>query len=316
MTHSFLASSGAKVDAFLDDPDLGISFTGFVQIDADGHDLRDRSDIRPVHPDLFVAVFWANPINGSSVMMRRAVFDQVGMFDESLRANVDGDHADPLAPLPEGVEPGVVPVTPYAGDASGGLGQEWRARGSGSKIRVTTCDGGRPCAVRLRTYRDVVAEYRLHPEAKSGDPGGGPCTRATVGLLPRLDVRVAGVPAHIGKESNRLEEVEAGAVAARDSTYTVFRDDRAEWEASLPALRELRATIGWRRLAEASGLSERALRYAFNGGTLPRLRAREALLRLLASVARRRRRADLGLLTSASMVRCATAQRRRSGRPE
>jgi teichuronic acid biosynthesis glycosyltransferase TuaG len=80
-----------QVDAFLDDPELAISFTGFVTIDAEGNDLRDRSDIQPVHPDLFVAVYWANPINGSTVMMPRAIFDQVGMFDESLRADVDGD---------------------------------------------------------------------------------------------------------------------------------------------------------------------------------------------------------------------------------
>jgi hypothetical protein len=36
-------------------------------------------------------VFWANPINGSTVMMPRHVLDEVGSFDETLRADVDAE---------------------------------------------------------------------------------------------------------------------------------------------------------------------------------------------------------------------------------
>ena len=66
-----------------------------------------------------------------------------------------------------------------------------------------------------------------------------------------------------------------------DDVYVVYRDERREWEALLPALRRLRDERGWRYLAEASGLSERALRYALNGGTMPRREARERLASLI-----------------------------------
>lgn len=80
-----------QVEAFREDADLAICFTGFVIMDAEGVDLHDRTHVTPIHPDLFVSVFWANPVNGSTVMMPRALFDEVGLFDESLRADVDGD---------------------------------------------------------------------------------------------------------------------------------------------------------------------------------------------------------------------------------
>ena len=142
---------------------------------------------------------------------------------------------------------------------------------------MTTRPGGERGKVRLTTYRDIVAAYRRHPEAKSGDPARGLGHGASVGLLPRLRVRAVGLPLHIGKESNRLDEVEDGVITDPDDVYVVYRDERRECEALLPALRALRDERGWRYLAEASGLSERALRYALNGGTVPHREARERL---------------------------------------
>ena len=80
-----------QVAAFEADPELGLSFMGFDTIDAQGAFIADRSDLPWRHPDLLVSVFWANPINGSTVMMPRAVMDEVGPFDEALRADVDAE---------------------------------------------------------------------------------------------------------------------------------------------------------------------------------------------------------------------------------
>ena len=80
-----------QVAAFAADPSLGLSFTGFDTVDADGRFKADRSDIPWRHPDLLVSVFWANPINGSTVMMPREVIDDIGPFDETLRADVDAE---------------------------------------------------------------------------------------------------------------------------------------------------------------------------------------------------------------------------------
>ncbi len=188
-------------------------------------------------------------------------------------------HADPFAALPDGLEPGpVIPVAPYTTDPDALLRAEWRNRRTGRPIRVTTRPGGTPGAVRLLTVGDVVAAHSHHPEAKSGDPRGGLGRRGSIGLLPRLTVRAVGLPLHIGKESNRLEEVQDGLVTDPDDVYVTYRDERAEWAQALPALRRLRDEKGWRHLAEASGLSERALRYALNGGVVPYRGARSALV--------------------------------------
>lgn len=190
-------------------------------------------------------------------------------------------HVDPLVALPPGLDRGdVVPVAPFTSRPEALLGLPWRNRRDGRPIAVTTRPGGERGKVRLTTYRDVVAAYRRHPESKSGDPGRGLGHGASVGLLPRLRVRAVGLPLHIGKESNRLDEVEDGVVTDPDDVYVIYRDERREWEMVVPALRRLRDERGWRYLAEASGLSERAVRYALNGGKMPHRAARDALLRL------------------------------------
>jgi hypothetical protein len=193
-------------------------------------------------------------------------------------------HVDPLAPLPVGLERGeITPMAPYTRDLRTLLSPDavWLNRRDGRPISVTTRKDGERGKVRLQTIGDIVADYRLHPETKSGDPRGGLGRRSTVGLLPRLKVRAVGLPVHIGKESNRLDEVQGGLVTDPDEVYVEYRDPRREWEAALPALRRLRSEKGCRHLAQASGLSERALRYALNGGKVPHRDAREALLALV-----------------------------------
>lgn len=188
-------------------------------------------------------------------------------------------HVDPLAPLPDGLERGdVTPLAPFTSDPETLLALPWRNRRDGRPIAVTTRRGGLRGSVRLQTIGDVVADYRLHPETKSGDPRGGLGRRGSVGLLPRLRVRAVGLPVHIGKESNRLEEVQGGLVTDPDDVYVEYRDPRREWEAALPALRRVRDEKGWRYLALAAGLSERAIRYSLNGGKMPHREARERLL--------------------------------------
>lgn len=92
-------------------------------------------------------------------------------------------------------------------------------------------------------------------------------------------MRASGLPVHIGKESNRLEEAQNGLITDADEVYVEYRDERREWELVLPALRRLRNELGWRYLAEASGLSE--LRYVLNGGKLPHRAARAWLAGLV-----------------------------------
>lgn len=64
---------------------------------------------------------------------------------------------------------------------------------------------------RVQSYGDVIARYRTHSEAKNLGPDGMPCGRQTVRLLQRRPV-TPGEVVYVGKETNRLEEVEAGAI--------------------------------------------------------------------------------------------------------
>lgn len=188
-------------------------------------------------------------------------------------------HLDPLAPLPDEFID-VTPMAPFTDDPAKLMSLPWRNRRDGRPLAVTTRPGGESGKVRLATIGDIVRDYRLHPEAKSGDGRGGLGRRGSVGVLPRLTVRAAGLPVHIGKESNRLEDAQNGLITDPDDVYVEYRDERREWDVVLPALRRVRDERGWRYLAEASGLSERAIRYAVNGGKMPHATARAALLRL------------------------------------
>lgn len=92
----------------------------------------------------------------------------------------------------------------------------------------------------MKTYGDVLREYEYHPEAKCADANGKPCGKQTIGLLQRRHVRIKGFK-FIGKESNKLEEVEAGMVHDPDSVYTEYPDKRRdEWVTTyLPAIHDM-----------------------------------------------------------------------------
>jgi hypothetical protein len=136
---------------------------------------------------------------------------------------------------------------------------------------------------RVQTYRDVLEDFRTHPEAKSAGPDGQPCGRGTVGLLGRRVVRTAYL-VHLGKEANKLEEVEAGLEHDPDEVYTAYADPRRDpWRALvLPVLREMPS----KQLASAVGMSERRLRDVLTGRARPPPNTEAAVTRAAAQFAR------------------------------
>lgn len=81
----------AQVAVFTKHPEIGVCCTGSFLVDAAGHRFRALPRARWIHPDQFIAIFWRNPINGSTVMMSKAVLNEIGPFNETLRADVDAD---------------------------------------------------------------------------------------------------------------------------------------------------------------------------------------------------------------------------------
>lgn len=109
-------------------------------------------------------------------------------------------------------------IAPYDPDPDHWDGIEWLslAEPDGPRYRLTepTPNVARPrknepTPAPGKTYGELVAHHWGHPEAKFLGPDGSPCNGRTVGLLSRRPTIVAGSKL-IGKESNNLDDVQAG----------------------------------------------------------------------------------------------------------
>ena len=120
---------------------------------------------------------------------------------------------------------------------------------------------------RVKIYGDVLREYAFHPGSKSADSQGKPSGRQTIGLLQRRHIRVGQIT-NIGRESNRLEEIESGLVHSAQSVYTEYPDPhREEWQTKvLPLLNKFPVRI----LVRLTNKSESMLRRTLAGRTRPR----------------------------------------------
>jgi hypothetical protein len=149
-------------------------------------------------------------------------------------------------------------IGPYEINPTKWLSSEWIDQYTGKSYRIAG-DGhyGDRFTARVKTYGDVVRDYELHPESKCADAYGNACGKRTVGLLQRRHIQIAGIT-YIGKESNRLEEVEAGTIHSEGDVYTEYPDARRdEWQTNiLPAIKAMTLSELERK---CSFLSRRAL---------------------------------------------------------
>jgi hypothetical protein len=148
-------------------------------------------------------------------------------------------------------------IAPYESDSQRWPKLEWIDQYSGKKYRITTDDRLRTRnVVHVKTYGDILREYEFHPESKCADAKGEVCGKQTIGLLQRRHVQVARLK-YIGKESNRLEEVESGRVHAAQSVYTEYADSMRWTKKILPALKQMPLKVLVKKCA--GKLSRRAL---------------------------------------------------------
>lgn len=147
---------------------------------------------------------------------------------------------------------------------------QWIEQYSGKSYRITTDPESRDRRTAwVKTYGDVIEEYAHHPEAKCADREGNPSDQSTIGLLFRRHVRIGEIVA-IGKESNSLEEVDAGILHSADQVYTVYPDrSRDFWTREIvPKLKEARLSF----LMHKTGFSRRMLIKTRNGQGRPHSR--------------------------------------------
>jgi hypothetical protein len=200
----------------------------------------------------------------------KAYPEQIKPFNFLLTSHVDAfGH-------PKGTDPEHFHlIAPYNNNSTQWLKISWIDQYTGNGYRITT-DGhnGTKRTARVKTYGDVLREYEYHPESKCADADGKACEKQTVGLLRRRHICIDQIK-YIGKESNHLEDVDAGLVHSPKNIYTEYVDQsRDEWQTKiLPVLK--RSPL--KRLIKESGLSRRALLEIRAGRSRPRSKNQECL---------------------------------------
>ena len=154
-------------------------------------------------------------------------------------------------------------IAPYEPDARKWEHLAWIDQYSAKQWRGKTLgSSGTRVAALLKTYGDVVAEYAYHRESKSANVAGLACSRQTLGLLCRRHVSVASLQ-HIGKNSNRLEDVLDGSVDNPGDIYTEYLDRRSD------DLIRLLNCISVRDIARRTGLARSTIKRLKRSGRRP-----------------------------------------------
>jgi hypothetical protein len=198
--------------------------------------------------------------------------DQIKPFNFLLTT-----HINPLG-HPVGVHPDHFHlIASFEHDSAKWLKMLWTDHYSGEQFRITTEPNRNDRRTAwVKTHGDVIAEYAYHPESKYADGHGNTSDRQTIGLLQRRHVRIAEI-VKIGKESNHLEEVDAGLIHSPDEVYTVYPDQKADhWERVVrPLLQKVPLSV----LIRETGLSRRMLIKARRGQARPHPRNQQLIVR-------------------------------------
>jgi len=145
----------------------------------------------------------------------------------------------------------------------------------GPNYRLTTNFGEPPHAhlAVAKSCGQVLREYRAHPEHKFNGSNSEPCAAGTQGVLTRRSVHHAHL-VYIGKEANRLDEVQAGLIGHLGDVTTGYGDtDSTEFrEFVMPVLDR----YSGRELAKLVDVDRRTID-RIRDGQIPRPRLRKAL---------------------------------------
>ncbi|MBK6781761.1 MAG: hypothetical protein IPG75_19810 [Gemmatimonadetes bacterium] len=168
---------------------------------------------------------------------------------------------------PEGVDPERFHLLgSYEKDPNRWLAMPWYDKYSGKAYRIGVGRETPGDVVQVKSYRDIIEEYRVHPEPKSLDAEGKPCDQASRGLLRRRPVEL-GELVYVGKESNAFEQVGQGLIHSRRDVQPTYPPPQPGlWEVIfLPALRR----VPLKRLKALTGVGSRLIRYWWKGQRQP-----------------------------------------------
>jgi hypothetical protein len=234
--------------------------------------------------------------------MSRITVSSINLWRPFARYNRRRDWAEQIKPFnfllvptidPFGYPPGADParfrlIGPYESDPRRWTQRRWRNLYDRDQnlYRITTdpTEPAAPDLVLVRSYRDVLAEYRAHPEHKFDGPDGGRVRPNTRGELQRRIVRSDGRPHLIGKEANKIDDVQSGVIADPDEVIT-------DYSAAAPSAAWLRDYVlpvldryPGRQLSALVGVNRRSID-RIRRGAQPRPALAVALTQLAARVA-------------------------------
>jgi hypothetical protein len=159
----------------------------------------------------------------------------------------------------------------------------WTDIYSGKRFMITTEPNADSRFVKVKSYSDIFADTLPTPSRRAL-PAGAPCSRADLGLLQRQ--RIIGTRIiYIGKESNRLEDVENGALQSWDEVQQTYEDSRRDsvMLQVIPILKQIKCA----EIVQKTGYKERHIIAIRNGYGNPSVTLRKALIEIAADYARR-----------------------------
>ncbi|WP_165960886.1 DNA polymerase [Actinocrispum wychmicini] len=185
---------------------------------------------------------------------------------------------------------GIQLITGYLGGTSP-LNAEWinKYDPNGPRYTITGGNieddmwGNAPDVVKVVTYREVLADYSIHPEAKFADAHGEPCGPYTRGRLYRLHVRLGGID-FIGKESNKVDDVQAGLIDAADLQMIATPGD-IKWDQMRDAIFLVLSRYTTTENARLAGISRTEYHRLQSGKTRPHPQTRNALVTMAVHIA-------------------------------
>jgi hypothetical protein len=258
-----------------------------TDLDAEGQEWVREVWLALVREGLGHRLDW--PAWADRPAVSRVSVSTVGLLETFASLNRGQSYADIVKPTnfalsvqvarlgyPLGVDPERFQlIAQFDKDPTHWLTQPWFDKYTGQAYRISVGRGAPPDSVQVKSYRDVLDDYRVHPEPKSLGADSKPCHRATTGLLTRRPVAIARVR-YIGKESNALEAVQHGLIHALSEVRAGY-DDPADsaWANALPFLKR----IPVRQLAVAAGVSERMIKYLRAAERRPSGKTATAILR-------------------------------------
>ncbi len=225
--------------------------------------------------------------------------DQIKPFNFLLTAHLPHFAAPPSGQTPERFQL----IAPWEPDPSRWLELDWVNKYASDRERfeLTTSDEQTAAGVaRVQSYRDVLDEYRVHPEPKSLAPSGKPAGWHGIGLLARRPVTATRL-VHIGKESNELESLQAGIVHELGDVVNEYVASDRWRDYVLPVLRKLS-----RSQLREWGLSGTNVSRVKAGTFRGTARTRTRLAVLTGDLARERLR-DEGITPPADPIDCCAA---------